>query len=86
MSRGERNFPRGRRITEDLVDMPAPRLVASQQNGSAGGRELAARTSGEQRAAWSAKGGQSVLARYGRDYFRHIRQIGIEKKRQLANA
>ena len=67
--------------------MPAPHLIASQQNGSAGGRARAARTSGEQRSAWSAKGGQSLLARYGSAYFRHIRQIGIEKKRQqLANA
>lgn len=59
----------------------SPRMIAAKRNGVLGGKALVAKTTPEQRQAWSEKGGAATLARYGHAYFRHIVNKRWSKKK-----
>lgn len=50
------------------------RIASAQLNGHKGGSTTAARYPKEVRQQWASKAGNSTLARYGSDFFRHIRK------------
>jgi len=50
------------------------RLIAARKNGSYGGQERAVRYDHVIRAEWASWGGQAVLAKYGREYFKELRK------------
>jgi general stress protein YciG len=68
--------------TGDRVVSAAERLLrrreAAQENGSEGGFKRAEYYDPEVLSEWAAKGGQAVLAKYGRNYF-----VDLRKRRKI---
>ena len=52
----------------------AKRLTSSRENASYGGQERACRYHDEILSEWSSRGGNAVLAKYGREYFTALRK------------
>jgi hypothetical protein len=52
----------------------AKRLASARENGSEGGRQRAARYTGDVLSEWASRGGQAILRRYGPDYFVQLRK------------
>jgi hypothetical protein len=61
---------------------PSIRIATCRIAGQKGGTVTAGRYTEEFRQQRSSTAGQACLARYGPDFYRHIRQIGIEKQKQ----
>lgn len=50
-----------------------------QRTGAMGGRATAEKHGSEFVRARGQKGGQTTIIRYGKDYFKYIRQMGLSK-------
>jgi general stress protein YciG len=52
----------------------AKRLASARENGRVGGEARADRYDGDVLSEWASRGGQAVLAKYGREYFVQLRK------------
>lgn len=53
--------------------------IIRQRTGAMGGRATAQKHGSEFVRARGQKGGTTTIIRYGKDYFKHIRMIGLKK-------
>ncbi len=61
----------------------SPRILALRANGRKGGRVRAEKYDTEQHKEWGSNAGKSTLARYGKDFFKHIRSMRKKYPKRL---